>query len=75
MRREPAIAPDGTGIIARLLEQAARALAPRGSLFVEIAPEQRDAMMRMAGRCFAGAAIDAARDGYGRWRVLSVRQG
>ena len=79
VRREPALALDGglagTSVIARLLEQAARSLMPGGSLFVEISPEQRDVVIGMAERWFAGAEVDVVRDAAGQFRVLCVRQG
>ena len=52
VRREPSLAldggTDGTEVIARLLMQAAQRLKAGGSLFMEMAPEQREAVMRMA---------------------------
>ncbi len=78
VRREPSIALDGgldgLAVIARLLEQAPKYLKPGGSLFMEMAPDQRSAATRMAGRCFPRASIEAVRDDAGQHRVLSVRQ-
>ena len=77
VRREPTIAldggPDGMQIIARLLEQASRLLRPGGAVFVEMAPEQRGAVARMAAHRFPGATIEVIKDGMGQNRVLGVR--
>ena len=79
VRREPSVALDGgsngTEVIARLLEQAPRYLEAGGALFVEMAPEQRDAVMRIAERSFPSAEVEVVRDAAGQCRVLAVRTG
>ena len=76
VRREPTLALDGgwngTEVITGLLGQARGRLRPGGSLFVEVAPEQRGGVTRMAARCFPGADVGVVRDAAGQFRVLSV---
>ncbi len=79
VRREPTLALNGgwngTEVTTKLLEQARRRLRAGGSLFVEIAPEQRGGLTRMAARCFPGADVGVVRDAAGQFRVLSVWKG
>ncbi len=79
VRQEPTLALDGgwngTEVITGLLEQARGRLRPGGSLFVEVAPEQRGGVTRMAARCFPGADVGVIRDAAGQFRALCVRLG
>ena len=72
--REPIIAldggVDGLETTERLLRQAPGSLRPGGSVLVEIAPEQLEAVCRMARDAMAGAQVTVATDLLGLPRVV-----
>jgi release factor glutamine methyltransferase len=73
-RRALVAGADAAQQIERLLPQAARVLAPGGSLHLEVAPElapRVGAMMRAGG---AFAAVEIRRDGLGLDRVVSAER-
>ena len=76
VRREPRIAldggADGTGVIRRLIAQAAHRLNSGGLMLIEISPEQADDVAAMAQAHFADAAVSAAADILGLARCVAV---
>lgn len=76
VRREPRIAldggADGTGVIRRLIAQAAHRLNSGGLMLIEISPEQADDVAATAQAHFAGAAVSVAVDMLGLARCVEV---
>ena len=76
VRREPRIAlhggADGTGVIRRLIAQAAHRLNSGGLMLIEISPEQADDVTAMAQAHFADAAVSAAADMLGLARCVMI---
>ena len=76
VRREPACAldggADGLEVSSRLVRQAESYVRPGGHVFVEIAPEQLDAVSRLARHTFPTAAVSFARDLLGLPRAVIV---
>ena len=66
--------PDGLGTIRRLLWQAPGYLRPNGLLLVEVAPEQLESVLQIAGEAFPGAKVSFASDLLGLPRVISVEK-
>ena len=79
VRREPAGAldggADGLAVVRRLLADAPRRLNAGGALFVEIAPEQLDGVLRLARRGFPEARVTHRKDALGLARVVCVYAG
>ena len=79
VRREPRIAldggADGTGVIRRLIAQAAHRLNSGGLMLIEISPEQSDDVAALAQTHFDGAAVSVAADmlGLARCVIVSAR--
>jgi release factor glutamine methyltransferase len=63
--------PSGLEAIDTIVEGAARWLAPTGTLVVELAPAQRDAVLARAARAGFSATVEP--DLTGRDRVLVAR--
>ncbi|MDE2836556.1 MAG: peptide chain release factor N(5)-glutamine methyltransferase [Chloroflexota bacterium] len=61
---------DGLMLVRRLLAEAGGRLLPAGALVLEMDPRQITAAGDAAASCFPGARIRAARDLWGRERVL-----
>lgn len=76
VQREPRIAldggADGTGVIRRLIAQAAHRLNSGGLMLIEISPEQADDVAAMAQAHFADAAVSVAADILGLARCVEV---
>jgi release factor glutamine methyltransferase len=76
-RHEPRLALDGGAggvvVIARLLDQAPRLLAPGGWVLLEISAAQGDAVAVLARDAFPGADIAVHRDLAGLERVVAIR--
>ena len=76
VRREPRIALDGgaygTGVIRRLIAQAAHRLNSGGLMLIEISPEQAGDVAAMAQAHFADAAVSVATDMLGLARCVAV---
>ncbi len=77
LRHEPASAlfagPDGTDVLRAIAAQAGEALAPGGSVLVELDPRQADAMADWF-RAGGLGATEVHRDAAGRQRVVSARR-
>ncbi len=77
VQREPRIAldggADGTGVIRRLIAQAAQRLNSGGLMLIEISPEQAADVAATAQAHFAGAAVSVAADMLGLARCVAVR--
>ena len=65
----------GLEITARLLSQVGACLVPGGRLIVEIAPEQLDDVVQMAGEAIPGASVSYARDALGLPRAVIADRG
>ena len=76
IQREPMRAldggADGFDVTRRLLHQALSLIRPGGCLLVEIAPEQQEAVARMARELFRTADVSFAYDSLGLARVMVV---
>jgi release factor glutamine methyltransferase len=76
VRREPRWAldggADGLEVIARLLEQAPSHLLPGGCVLLEMSPEQREAVARLARRFFPDAHLSFACDMIGLTRAAII---
>ena len=77
VQREPKAAldggPDGLSVVRKLLRKAQYRLRPTGTLFMEMAPEQSEAVLRIARHIFRGARVEVTRDAMGNERALCVR--
>ena len=76
VRREPRIAldggADGTGVIRRLIAQAAHRLNSGGLMLIEISPEQADDVAAAAQAHFSNAAVAVVADMLGLARCVMV---
>ena len=76
VQREPRIAldggTDGTGVIRRLIAQAAHRLNSGGIMLIEISPEQADEVAAITQAHFADAAVSVATDMLGLARCVAV---
>ena len=79
VRREPPRAldggADGLDVTRSLLQQVPARLYPGGLVLVEISPEQRGEVKRMAQEVIPGASVSSAKDLLGLPRVLIVELG
>ena len=65
--------PDGLRQISRLLAQAGEKLNPKGSVLLEISPEQRKAALNLANRYFPGAVTKVLPDLSRQDRVIIIK--
>jgi len=66
--------PQGLDVIARLISQAAARLAPRGAIFVELSPEQADAVTGLFNDSGQFEPPRTIKDSSGRERVVTARR-
>ena len=76
VRREPVLAldggPDGLEVIRRLFRQAPAFIRDGGRMFIEIAPEQLEAVLQLGREEFSSAEVSFRRDMLGLPRVVIV---
>ena len=79
IRLEPAGAldggADGLDVVRRLLLQVPGHLRPEGCMLVEIAPEQLDPVMTLAGNILTNAHVSFSKDLLGLPRVVGIEPG
>jgi release factor glutamine methyltransferase len=66
--------PDGLDVVRRIVRDAAAHLQPGGSIFLEISPEQGDAVQRLCSEAGPFTEIRAMKDLSGRTRVVGCRR-
>lgn len=66
--------PDGLNVVRGIVRDAAAHLQPGGSVFVEISPEQGDAVQRLFSEAGPLTEIRAIKDLSGRTRVVGCRR-